>query len=299
MEMHQIRYYLAVSETLNFTRAAEQCNVAQPSLTRAIKKLEAELGGDLFRRERRQTHMTDLGRMMHPLLRQSYESALAAKTQAESVKQEGTGAIRMALSQSTDIDLVKLALNKLRAAYSNVELSCRRGAMDEIQEALRVGDIELVIGDQIDEPWERLDNWSLFAENFCLFVSKQHRLAKRDNIEFGELSQETLIKRPYCELWPQCQALLNDSQVATNHYVEVSSDRDAVRMVEAGFGVAILPFSTRGNAEIRKISLTHKIERVLQMYTVAGRQRSPVLAGLMNQLRSADWTRYETAAGVS
>ena len=48
MEMHQVRYFLAVSRTLNFTRAAEQCNVAQPSLTRAIRQLESELGGDLF-----------------------------------------------------------------------------------------------------------------------------------------------------------------------------------------------------------------------------------------------------------
>ncbi len=52
MEMHQVRYFLAVAETLNFTRAAEQCHVAQPSLSRAVHKLEAELGGDLFRRVR-------------------------------------------------------------------------------------------------------------------------------------------------------------------------------------------------------------------------------------------------------
>ncbi|MGC1624341.1 MAG: LysR family transcriptional regulator, partial [Pseudolabrys sp.] len=51
MEMHQVRYFLAVADELNFTRAAEKCNVSQPSLSRAIKMLEFEFGGDLFRRE--------------------------------------------------------------------------------------------------------------------------------------------------------------------------------------------------------------------------------------------------------
>ncbi|MET0278280.1 MAG: LysR family transcriptional regulator, partial [Pseudorhodoplanes sp.] len=61
MEMHQVRYFLAVARTLNFTRAAEECHVAQPSLTRAIKLLEGELGGDLFRRERPRAMLTALG----------------------------------------------------------------------------------------------------------------------------------------------------------------------------------------------------------------------------------------------
>ena len=61
MEMHQIRYFLAVCDTRNFTRAAAACNVTQPALTRAIQKLEAEMGGLLLRRERGRTHLTELG----------------------------------------------------------------------------------------------------------------------------------------------------------------------------------------------------------------------------------------------
>ena len=67
MEMHQIRYFLAVAKTLNFTQAAEECHVAQPSLSRAIRNLEDELGGDLFRRERSLSHLTELGKLMLPL----------------------------------------------------------------------------------------------------------------------------------------------------------------------------------------------------------------------------------------
>ena len=67
-----MRYFLAVAETLNFTRAAEQCNVSQPALTRAVQQLEEELGGLLLRRERKLTHLTDFGRLIEPHLRQLF-----------------------------------------------------------------------------------------------------------------------------------------------------------------------------------------------------------------------------------
>jgi DNA-binding transcriptional LysR family regulator len=89
MEMHQIRYFLAVSETLNLTKAAERCNVAQPSLTRAIKALEAELGGELIRRERNLSHLTELGQRVLPMLRQCYETAVSAKSVAASMRNGG------------------------------------------------------------------------------------------------------------------------------------------------------------------------------------------------------------------
>ncbi len=95
MEMHQIRYFLAICECLNFTRAAEQCHVAQPSLTRAIKNLEAELGGPLLRRERNHTHLTELGRLIRPHLEQIHESAINVQAQAEDYCQMQTAPLRL------------------------------------------------------------------------------------------------------------------------------------------------------------------------------------------------------------
>jgi len=94
MEMHQVRYFLAVARTRNFTRAAEECNVAQPSLTRAIKQLEGELGGELFRRERPAAQLTELGQRMHPLLKQCYDAAVGARSLASSFKKGEVGALR-------------------------------------------------------------------------------------------------------------------------------------------------------------------------------------------------------------
>jgi DNA-binding transcriptional LysR family regulator len=77
--MHQVRYFLAVATELNFTRASETCHVSQPSLTRAIKLLEEELGGPLFHRERANTHLTELGLMVRPHLQAMYDESRATK----------------------------------------------------------------------------------------------------------------------------------------------------------------------------------------------------------------------------
>jgi LysR family transcriptional regulator, hydrogen peroxide-inducible genes activator len=66
MKMHQIRYFLALCEERNFTRAAERCGVAQPSLTKAIRNLELELGGALFYRDKSETRLTELGNLVKP-----------------------------------------------------------------------------------------------------------------------------------------------------------------------------------------------------------------------------------------
>ena len=82
MEMQQIRYFLALCEEQNFTRAAGRCGVAQPSLTRAIKRLEKELGGALFERSRKTTGLTGLGRAVRPHFVEIARAAAAAKRDA-------------------------------------------------------------------------------------------------------------------------------------------------------------------------------------------------------------------------
>src|SRR5271165_2545493 len=95
MEMHQVRYFLAVARYLNFSRAAEDCNVTQPSLSRAIQQLEAEFGGPLFHRERKFTHLTDLGQMVRPHLETVYSSALKAKRVSHDLNELSTVLLKL------------------------------------------------------------------------------------------------------------------------------------------------------------------------------------------------------------
>jgi LysR family hydrogen peroxide-inducible transcriptional activator len=84
MELHQIKYFLAVARERNFTRAAQACNVSQPSLTRGIGKLERELGGLVFERKLRGCEMTALGRLILPRLEQAYDAVAEAIDHARS-----------------------------------------------------------------------------------------------------------------------------------------------------------------------------------------------------------------------
>lgn len=170
MEMHQVRYFLAVAGTLNFTRAAEQCHVAQPSLSRAIRKLEEELGGDLFRRERSQTHLTELGRSMLPVLQQCFDSAEAAKDLANRFGTAESEPLRVGVSRTVSLELLAPMLSELARVCPGLELSFRRGNGADILDDLRAGDIEVAVTATDHVDWERFDGWALFEEGFALMV---------------------------------------------------------------------------------------------------------------------------------
>ena len=142
MEMQQVRYFLAVSRTLNFTRAAEECNVTQPALTRAVKQLEEELGGELIRREGRNSHLTDLGNRMQPLLQQCFDGAVAAKQVASKLKKGDVAALSLAVSRTFDLDLVTGPLAEVQRSFPALQLKIRRASGTEICELLKNGEVD-------------------------------------------------------------------------------------------------------------------------------------------------------------
>src|SRR3954451_20519142 len=214
MEMHQGRYFLAVAQLLNFTRAAEDCNVTQPSLTRAIKQLEAELGGDLFRRERPAAQLAELGQRMPPLLQQCYDAASGARMLASSFKSGEIGALRIALTHSIDLSLLIPHLEHIKRQFNRLEFSFLRGSSEQVGEYLKKGEAELGIAAELDSDWDRLHTWPLFTEEFSLVVNRQHPLANRRSIGFDDLRAEQGLSRSYCEHSDRLGQSLRDHGVA-------------------------------------------------------------------------------------
>ena len=290
MEMHQIRYFLAVSRTLNFTRAAEECNVAQPSLTRAIKQLEAELGGDLFRRERPAAQLTELGQRMQPLLKQCYEAAAGARSLATSFKGGKIGTLRIAIANAVDLALLIPHLNQLKRMFTNLEFKLLRGNSKEIGEYLKKGEAELGIAVEIDRDWDRLDTWPLFTESFELAVSRDHPLADRASVGLEALRGQQLLTRGYCEHTDKLNAALQAGNIAVDSGHNVACEHDLIKLLEADIGVAIVPCSMSMPGTLRRTTVEGlDVKRTVQLFGVAGRERTAVASAVMKMLRGADW----------
>jgi DNA-binding transcriptional LysR family regulator len=293
MEMHQVRYFLAVARTLNFTRAAEECNVAQPSLTRAIRQLEDELGGDLFRRERPHAQLTELGQRMQPLLQQCYDSALGARSLASSIKSGEIGSLRIALSATIATALLMPYILELRKHFKRLEVKLLRGTAPQVAEFMKSGSAELAIAASLGETWDRLDTWPLFTEGYVLMVGGGHCLAGRGSIQLSDLRGEALLMRTYCEHLESLTSVLRSQDFDVDRAHEVSSEHDLEVFLEQGLGVAFAPHSVLLSDCVKRVPVTDlDVRRTVSLYGVAGRQRTPVANMITKMLRAADWSRY-------
>jgi DNA-binding transcriptional LysR family regulator len=291
MEMQQIRYFLALAETLNFTRAAEECHVTQPALTRAIQALEAELGGELIRREGRQSHLTELGRRMLPLMQQCHQAALTAKSLARAVKSSGVAPLPIVVSNSVNIELLVGPFTELFRAYPGAQIKIRRGRPGDVVEALKQGEADLAIAGPLGEAWERLDSWPLFEEPVDLAVNIAHRLAGRNGpVELADIKGEPLLNRPEWELGAELASALAAAGLSGESAHEAEIDEDLLALLRANAGIGFLPRSAPRCADVRRVELARlSLTRRISAYAAAGRPRSPVAGAMLNLLRANDW----------
>ncbi len=296
MELQKIRYFLALAETLNFTKAAEECNVSQPALTRAIKTLEDEFGGALIRREGRLSHLTELGQRVLPVLRQCYDSAASAKALAKSVQAGETPSLSLAIGQTVNLGILRVQLGELHATFRKIRLKIRRGSSAKICELLKSGDVELALCGPFAKSWDRLDTWPMFTEAFDLVVGDGHALAEHNdmNLDADWVRRTRFLVNSSEDISDAQISRLREAgvDIGTAHEIEADSDLEA--LVLANVGVAIAPRSSLNSNRVRHIHFQAlHLRRTLAIYTVAGRPRSREAAALINLIRSTDWSQNE------
>ena len=291
MEMHQIRYFLAVCETLNLTRAAERCNVSQPSLTRAIKGLEDELGGPLFRRERNNTHLTGLGDMMRPHLSQVLTETDAAKERARSFAKAEDTELRVGLMCTIGPGRLLPFLQAFRDRHPRINLTISDGNGASIEENLAKGGYDVAIYGLPRGVDERFHSRRLYDERFVIGVAPGHAFERQNAVRLADLDKQTYVSRTECEFDGYVGGLFGQAGIGVSTVFRSDRDDWVQTMALAGLGFTYIPEHsvTLSGLCVRPL-IDPEISRQIQIVTVRGRPHAPAVGAFVNEALRFPWS---------
>lgn len=289
MELYQVRYFLAVCEELNFTRAAECSNVSQPALTRAIQKLEEELGGQLFRRERNLTHMTELARVVKPHLESIVQSAEAVKFDAEGYQNLDKPQLRLGVMCTIGPARMVSFFAALRKKLPNLELDLVEASATKITEDMMSGTLDIALIALPEFP-ERLDCVPLYKERYMIAFPRGHRFEEMTTVSVSELDGEDYLERVNCEYMSYFRTL--DIEFPGEEVVRYRCEREdwIQAMISSGFGCSIMPeYMPFMNDIPTRVLVEPELTREIELVTVAGRQYSPAVKAFLDLAKNHDW----------
>ncbi len=294
--MHQVRYFLAVAEDLNFTKAAEHCNVSQPALSRAIQALaiqalEQELGGPLFRRERGHTHLSELGRMVQPHLAEIFDRTRSAKRVAQAYSRLGKTPLKLGIMSTIAPDQIIDLIAAVRTRHPGIELRLCDSDAKNLRARLIDGDFELVIyALPGEEPDERTHLLPLFCERMVMAVGNGHRLANRSEVPVKDMSGENYIHRNNCEFAGYADAILAEQGVTCSPAYWSDRDDWTLAMVAAGLGFGFLPeHSARHPGVVALPIVEPEFWRQVNLVSIRGRRHSPAVGAFVREAMQKKW----------
>ncbi len=269
MDWYLLRYFLAVAELGNFSRAAGRMNVTQPTLSAGIAKLEAQLGQKLFERDRRRVSLTEAGSrfLVHAQrIARDYEIALREISQAAPRRTLRVGVLSTFPSARLE------ALVRRHIAQESAEtLELLDGNERELKTWLDDERIELAL--TLLRPGSPAPAQEpLYREAYVLVTSTSHRLAQMHSVRGEELAKDAMIIRRHCEVLAATSQYFTQRGVRPSFALKTTNDDKALAMVRAGLGVTVMPesFAGGGIAAVRMLDFDFSRE-VGIVYSAKGR----------------------------
>ncbi len=297
--MHQIRYFLAVGEYLNFRRAAEECHVSAPALTRAIQNLEEELGGKLFRRERNLTHLTDLGTLIRPHLKRVLFEAAGAKVTAEQFLKLEHAPVKLGVMCTIGPIYFMGFLSDFHAKHPGVELTLVDGTAGRLNELLRNGWLDLAILAQPEPFPDTFQAVPLYPERFCVAFPAGHEFQAREMIRMEEAAKKPQLLRVNCEFYPHISMQSEDLGIEIPVVYRSEKEDWIQSMVAAGFGVTFVPeFSVVTPGVISRPLIKPEVIREISLVSIEGRSWSPAVETFTRAVQMYPWHHARLQKGA-
>jgi DNA-binding transcriptional LysR family regulator len=298
MEIYQVRYFMAVCSELNFTRAAEKCNVSQPSLTRAIQLLEKEFGGYLFHRQRSPIELTDLGKLIRPYLDEVWQTAFAARRIAKDYMALHSQRLELAVMCTIAPKLLIQLLCRFRTNHPSIKVQLIDGTAQNLEEQLLGFQIEAAIYCRPDRnPDPRLNYLPLFKERMMIALPKDHRLSKRSSIRIQDLDGEFFVSRAFCEFNDMVKTSVSDSGLKFDVIYRSDKDDWVLAMIASGFGFGFVPEHSIDHPGVAALPL-HDPDywRTVNLVTVRNRPQSRAVGALVHEAMKTEWADREAIA---
>jgi len=295
LELRHLRYFLAVAEHLNFGRAAEALNTAQPSLSHQILQLERELGVRLFERTKRHVALTEEGRLFAPEARALIERAASLSETMRGAAASPRGPLQIGSITASTMGVLPRVLPSFHERFPLVRFSVETLPIDEqvralIERRIDVGILRLPVVD------ERLGTAPIAKESLYLALSRDHPLASGASIPLRALAGSTLITMRLERaggFYDQIFARLRRHRVRIASTIETPDIETCISLVACGLGVAIVSsimraFQIEGIA-YRPLSPSTTIE-TLAIAWRRERSSTPAVRAFVEHVRDAQLT---------
>jgi LysR family hydrogen peroxide-inducible transcriptional activator len=241
MEMHQLRCFAAVARTGNFSRAARECRVAQPSLSQQILKLEDEVGERLFERTQRQTLLTPAGSLLLPHVLSILEAAERGRQEIREMGGQVRGKILLGALPTIAPYFLPTTIRSFREKYPGVELIIHEETTQQLLRGLEDKELDLALISDAS-PGPRIEIRELFSEELYLCLPTSHPLVHRKKVMASDLRQEKfiLMQDGHC-LGEQAQQFCERKGFHPQISCRSAQIGTVLAMVQAGLGISLIP----------------------------------------------------------
>lgn len=257
MELRHLRSFLAVAETLNFSRAAERLHLSQPALSRQVQELELGLTVTLFSREKGRVALTDAGRTLIEHARELVARADNAAVHVQAVARGECATVEVGYAPSLAVQLLPLVLERLAQSHPSMNLRMHDLSSDEMNAGLKDGTLHLAytVGAGI-LPEAGLVRETLVSYPVCVAMSRSHAWKRRKQVTLSDLAGAPLLgyaRSAYPEYPRWVESLFNATKLKPRITAEFDSVSSLLLRLEAGSGVALVPWSFSCHAAERII----------------------------------------------
>src|SRR5215831_8415756 len=241
-QIRQLEYFLAVAETLNFTRAAERINVGQQSLSTAVAQLEAQLRFRLFERTTRSVRLTEAGEAWLPYARAALAAADDAAKAAADIAVGRAGLLRVGLATTSALEVTPRVLRAYREAHPGVHVLVQHFDLADPSGGLRSGTSDVAIVRPPFDP-EGLELHEIGDEPRLVMLAADHPLADRRSVRFREIEREPWVDVDTDPIWCSFWHVQEQRQEKLQVGARCRTLDDMLEAARTGAGIGLLPDS--------------------------------------------------------